>query len=191
MGGNDAEAGLRYENLRLRLIRFFLWNRCARAEDLADAALDRLAGKLSEGAEPILDPSRYVTGIARMMVHEDRAGEIREQKVLALFSWWMAAFRRPEGFDEDHHRALSACIEKLSGENRNILERYYTGDSAERIRNRKELAAEIGIEANALRNRALRLRRQLEDCISGEFSGHGSRDGSPLLLTKKGEQNAQ
>jgi len=94
---DDSEAGQKYENLRLRLIRFFRWNRCPRAEELADIALDRLAAKVRDVSEPIQDPGKYITGIARMLMHEYRAGEVRERKMLTHLSWWMASFRPPEG----------------------------------------------------------------------------------------------
>ena len=42
---------------------------------------------------------------------------------------------------------------------------YYGADGAERIATRQRLAGERGISINALRNRALRLREALEDCV--------------------------
>jgi len=188
---DDSEAGQKYENLRLRLIRFFRWNRCPRAEELADIALDRLAAKVRDVSEPIQDPGKYITGIARMLMHEYRAGEVRERKMLTHLSWWMASFRPPQAADEEHEDAFSGCVETLPQENRRLLERYYTGDSGERIRNRKALAEEIGIELNALRNRALRLRRQLEECISRRLARVGGRDGLPLSLTDKRERKVR
>ena len=73
LGTDSAEAGAAYEELRVRLIRFFRWNQCQFAEDLADETLDRLAGKLAGSAEPIVSPAGYATGIARMILLEQRA----------------------------------------------------------------------------------------------------------------------
>jgi hypothetical protein len=188
---DDPEAGQKYENLRLRLIRFFRWNRCLRAEELADAALDRLAAKVRDVSVHIEDPVKYISGIARMLMHEYRASEIRERKMLTHFSWLLASLRAPEAAEEEHEDALSRCFEALPQENRHLLERYYSGDAGERIRDRKALAEEIGIEVNALRNRALRLRRQLELCISRRLTQVGGRDGLPLSLTDKRERKVR
>jgi DNA-directed RNA polymerase specialized sigma24 family protein len=188
---DDSEAGEKYENLRLRLIRFFRWNRCLRAEELADTALDRLAAKARDVSVRIEDPGKFVTGIARMLLHEYRAGEIRERKMLTHFSWLLAFRRSPEVAEEEREDALSRCLEALPRENRHLIERYYSGDAGERIRDRKAFAEEIGIEVNALRNRALRLRRQLELCISRRLVRSGGRDGLPLSLTDKRERKVQ
>src|SRR6202034_1830786 len=99
-------------------IRFFRWNRCLRAEELADIALDRLATKVRDISVRIEDPGKYITGIARMLMHEYRAGEVRERKMLSRFSDWVASFRPPEAADEAHEDALSRCVEGLPLENR-------------------------------------------------------------------------
>jgi len=46
-----------------------------------------------------------------------------------------------------------------------MILRYYTGDKQEKIVNRKKLAEEEGIELNALRIRAHRIRTQLRLCV--------------------------
>lgn len=180
LGSGSEDQGLAYENLRLRLIRFFHWNQCASPEDLADTALDRLAQKLAASAEPILSPGSYALGIARMLLLEERAQQVREQKMLSFLSW-LAIHRKPE--DEvlrGQEEALSICLGKMSVENRDLLENYYHGDAGERIRQRQSIADALDITRNALRNRVLRLRRQLEDCASRQM-----RDRSGRLLTKK------
>jgi DNA-directed RNA polymerase specialized sigma24 family protein len=185
LGTDASEAGHAYENLRVRLIRFFSWNRCQSPEDLADTALDRLAVKLAAGAEPILDPGKFVAGIARMLLHEQHARHGRELKMLSWLSWSFA--HRPPRAEVEWERedALSHCLESVPFENRQILERYYTGDASQRIRNRQLLAAELGIGINALRNRALRLRERLEDCTSGYLARLDRRDGSRAPFTHK------
>lgn len=184
LGGNPAESGLAYENLRIRLIRFFSWNHCHTPEELADTALDRLAGKLAFGGEPILDPQRFAAGIARMLLHEYRAQQEREQKMLTRFLPVLTNRQpRPET-EQEQEDALNHCLEWVTAEDRQLLERYYTGDASERIRNRQSLAKELGIGLNALRNRALRLRRQLEECTSSYRRRRGSRrDESPGVIT--------
>ena len=95
-----------------------------------------------------------------MLVREHAARQAREQK---MFSWLRRTVLTHPPRDETRQNredALSHCLGGLSEESRLFLERYYTGDAGRRIQNRQLLAEELGIALNALRNRALRLRRQ-------------------------------
>ncbi|MGD0732439.1 MAG: hypothetical protein ABR956_14355 [Terracidiphilus sp.] len=178
LGPTPAEAGAAYEGLRERLIRFFRWNHCSFPEELADTALDRLADKLSRNAEPILSPARFATGIARMLLLEQHAKRIRENKMLLWLSWFHE--HRGPGDEEKqlYDDALSHCLDCLTSDSRLLLERYYSGDGSDRIRNRQALATELGIAMNALRNRALRLRDSLENCTARYLARDRRRDKS-------------
>jgi DNA-directed RNA polymerase specialized sigma24 family protein len=180
---SDADAGSAYEQLRLKLIRFFRWNNCLAAEELADMAMDRLAERLAQDFEAIKEPGRFVLGVARMLVHEFRAREKRETKAQAEFA--AASTRSVPLEDEEHARleSLELCLGKLPPPSRILLERYYTGEAGERIRNRQKLAAELGLDLNALRNRALRLRRQLEVGVEKDLRAQGRRDNSARIDT--------
>jgi DNA-directed RNA polymerase specialized sigma24 family protein len=118
-----------------------------------------------------------------MLVHEFHAREKRETKAQAEFA--AAAARSVPRADEEQARlvSLELCLGKLPQPSRILLERYYTGDAAERIRNRQQLAAELGLDLNALRNRALRLRRQLEASVERELRTQGRRDKSARIGT--------
>lgn len=182
LGPDSADAAMAYENMRVRLIRFFRWNNCLFPEDLADTALDRLADNLARGREPILNLSRFVMGIARNLVMEQRATQMREKKMLSFLSWFYAN----RGMREEDKRmedALSHCLARLSSQGRLLLERYYSGDAAERIRNRQALSAELSISVNALRNRALRLRAQLEICTTRHLAKTLQHDKSGKNVT--------
>jgi DNA-directed RNA polymerase specialized sigma24 family protein len=164
---SDADGASAYEQLRVKLIRFFRWNHCWTAEDLADETMDRLAGRLAEETATIADPVRFALGIARMIVHEHRARENRETRARAGF-----ASQTHQQHDEEEQaraEALDHCLNTLPPQGRRLIERYYTGDAGERIRNRQQFAAELGLDLNALRNRALRLRRQLEGCVESRL----------------------
>ncbi len=189
LGPESNEAGAAYEELRARLIRFFRWNRCLFPEDLADEALDRLAAKLAGGAEAIVSPAGYAAGVARMMLLEQHAKTSREKKALSFLLWFHS--RRKDFYDaqQDCEEALSNCLDRQSAENRQLLERYYSGDASERIRNRQALAGELGIAINALRNRALRLRSQLEQCASRYLAKLKHRDGKPENFTMYQRRN--
>jgi DNA-directed RNA polymerase specialized sigma24 family protein len=165
---HDAgEAGLVYESLRQRLIRYFSWERTPRPEELADEVLDRVARKLHEG-EPIRDLPSYSIGVARLVAAEERTRSARRNALLVEAARTLAPVSLPDGggaLPEETEPCFPRCLAELAPESRQLLLRYYSGDGGQRIRNRKELAAELGVELNALRNRALRLRERLEQCM--------------------------
>src|SRR6185503_11175891 len=53
------EAGKIYEELRIRLIRFFEWRGCGSADTLADQTFDRVMRKIDEGEE-IENPKGFI-----------------------------------------------------------------------------------------------------------------------------------
>jgi DNA-directed RNA polymerase specialized sigma24 family protein len=146
-------AGQKYEELRRRLTDLFAWERCGLPDQLADEALNRLARKLTEGvAIPHLD--RYAFGIARFLIQEDLRA--RRNRDAALREFPMST---PEGRSENMVSALEECLGGLPDGNRRLIERYYAEDRA-------ALAGEFGISVNALRNRAMRIREELFQCVS-------------------------
>jgi DNA-directed RNA polymerase specialized sigma24 family protein len=160
--GGDASA---YEALRRRLIQFFKLHVPAEADDLADVVLDRLARRIHEGIDVASVPS-YALGIARMVLHEAYAKSARRH--LAEADPTLA----PDEDSADDARdlesvlaALRSCLEAAGATARGLILAYYGGDGALRIATRKRLADEHGISLNALRNRALRLRDALEECV--------------------------
>ena len=156
-------AAERYENLRLRLTRFFSWERCSFPEDRADEALNRLARRLDQG-ESVQNPESYAYGVARLMVKEAAAEGIRRDR--AFNRWKDEKLQPPDPpADATAPACLKRCLATLDDEQRTFVLEYYTGDSAARIEQRKRMAARSGIALNALRNRALRLRGKLEGCM--------------------------
>lgn len=150
-----------YERLRARLVRFFDWQVGFESEQLADICLDRLAMKLHRG-EQILDLRNYLHGIARMVLRERRNQRQREEMLLGRAArGLMEAAPEPEG--EDLYQALERTLAELPPPQRSLLLQYYSGAShGEQVLLRLRMAAEIGISPNALRNRMLRLRIELE-----------------------------
>jgi len=178
LGAGPEEAAERYEQLRRKMIKYFLWEQCENAEDLADDCLDRVARKLEDGVE-IQSLSGYMAGVARIMVKENRSRRQREQAVIEEFSNRIT----PAGEAEDIEQAvrdLEECLKNFSPGQRSLLLRYYEGDHAQRILNRSRLAEELKILPNALRNRAMRLRTLLETCMSARIA---RRDGSTVNPT--------
>lgn len=149
-----ASASDRYEALRRRLIDVFAWEGGETPEDLADETLDRLARRLSEGVS-VEGPQveRYAFGIARLLLLESaRARRTRESAARELVA------REPPDDSPDMLDVLGKCLEALPEVSRGLIQRYYAGE-------REALARSLGISMNALRNRALRIRQQLHDCV--------------------------
>ena len=63
-------AGVKYESLRVRLIKFFDWRNCETAQELADTVFDRILRKISEGAE-IQNINAYSATIAQFVFKEN------------------------------------------------------------------------------------------------------------------------
>ena len=61
---------------------------------------------------------------------------------------------------------LDRCLDALSAENRELIVGYYREDKQGRIEGRRTLAGRLGLRAEALANRAQRLRDKLEGCVS-------------------------
>jgi len=160
--GGDAAA---YEALRRRLIQFFRLHVPADADDLADVVLDRLARRIHEGIDVASVPS-YALGIARMVLHEARAKSARRHLAEADPTLVPDEDASDEARDlESVLAALRACLDAAGASARQLILTYYGGDGSARIATRKRLADEHRISLNALRNRALRLRDALEECV--------------------------
>jgi DNA-directed RNA polymerase specialized sigma24 family protein len=167
-GGRTAAAA--YEALRRRLIAFFRLHVPVQADDLADAALDRLGRRLAEGVL-VEDTGGYALGIARYLVREAQAQAIRAAR--AECDPLLQPPDEDTVADAVRHEAvlaaLDACLDTADpGQGRLILD-YYGADGGARIALRQRLAAALGISLNALRNRALRVREALEACVRGRL----------------------
>lgn len=157
-----SQAGERYEKIRRKLVQFFRWERAAFPEEHADDALNRVARKLADG-EPIVDVERYIFGVARMISHEVAQQRLRHKAAVEEMK------HAPAAQVDAEEVALAAilwdCLLSLPPDTRTFILRYYDGDKQARIRNRRAMSEELAIPLNALRNRALRLRERLEDCV--------------------------
>jgi DNA-directed RNA polymerase specialized sigma24 family protein len=150
------EAGGKYEALRRKLINFFAWEHCESPDDLADDVLNRLARKVMEGTViPYVD--RFALGIARLVMHEEERKRRSRQAVLREFQ----VNTKANGSDWRGLAAVEPCLQALPPGRREFIARYYSED-------RNALARELGISMNALRNRALRIREELFDCLVRE-----------------------
>lgn len=181
---DDPSPEQAYERLRFRLITFLRVRLPseAEAEALADIALDRLARRIHEGT--VVDGvPQYVLGIARLLVKETEARVAAERKRSAAFVYEHATATStgPRIFEDDDTQetvtqALARCLQTLGLDARNLVLSYYGGDGSARIARRHELAVSLGLEPNALRNRALRVRTRLHKCVTAQLAQSADAD---------------
>ena len=147
------------------------WNGVDDPMALADEAIDRLGKRAVEEAagQKVLKPTAFALGIARMLLQEESR---RKQRTVDATRHW--EMHRPESMPETEalDEALQNCLAKLHPDRRRLLERYYLHAGREKARSHQKLADEMGVAINALRNRALRARQELEACIRKRVGGN-------------------
>lgn len=151
------QAGVKYEEIRSKLIKYFSSSSQIEAEALADETINRVARRLNEIKDKVYgERVRYFFGVARRVLME----YLRRKR---------PQVERGSAVDSNsvelEYGCLEECMAKLSRENRELVMRYYSSEGRERIEQRKRLAEELGIAPNALRIRAYRIRAELQKCL--------------------------
>src|SRR5215510_4105046 len=159
-------AGVKYEQLRHKLIRFFEWRGSFISDELADETLNRLARKIDEGEEIEKNVFALSLGIARFVLMEtlkrpgNRRAEMKELVMVATQSVLLEEDVDPWVV------CLRECLRSVSEENQELIIEYYQDEGRARINDRKMLAARLGISPNTLFSRAKRTRDKLEECVT-------------------------
>ena len=154
---SDRElAGVKYEQIRSRLIKIFTGRGCIDPEELADETINRVTSKLTDIQQEFTgDRARYFFGVANK-VHLEYLRRKTPQ---------------PQSAPTDSVRAeleydcLERCIARLTAEDRALLLKDYGAKGQTQAERRKALADELGISLNALRIRVYRIRTALKECI--------------------------
>ena len=161
-------AGARYESLRVRLVKYFEWRNCERAEELADTVFDRVIKKLSEGEE-IKNINAYSATVAQFVFKEfSRSAEhfaenIDDEPHLQIASK-SDEINEDDEKNEQRLKCLDKCLAEFSDENRRLIIAYYDTDEKTMIAARKRLCDSMNISLNTLRIRVCRLKSKLENC---------------------------
>jgi hypothetical protein len=165
-------ASARYTALHERLVRFFQWNNIEEADALADETLDRLARRVAadrnstnqSDTEAVKEPEKFAAGVARLLLHEYWRQRQRQEQALESLKHrdWTANLEAKQE-TEVLASALDECLRALPAAQRELIEKYYGTDGRNQIESRKQLAEEHKISLNALRNRAMRIRIELEE----------------------------
>ena len=160
---NREQAGIKYEEIRSRLIKIFTGRGCINPEDLADETINRVTRKAKALQEDFTgDPARYFFGVANLIYKEYLTKKPPQSPP-------------PPPPDSDtaelEYRCLERCIGLLSEEDRALLLKDYGAKGRTQAERRKALAEELGISLNALRIRVYRIRLALKDCIEKCIQG--------------------
>jgi DNA-directed RNA polymerase specialized sigma24 family protein len=157
LGPTREEAGRRYEEIRRRLVKIFACRGCANPEELVDESIDRVARKAAELAPTYQgDPALYFYGVARLVYLES----VKKKP-------FVAPPPEPDAGEENEREldCLDECMQALPPEQSALIREYYREDKSAKIEQRKSLAVRMGIEINALRIRAHRIRGELQKCV--------------------------
>lgn len=158
-------AAEKYEEIRQSLIKIFTWRGVTDAEGLADETINRVTQKIQDLRGTYSgDPALYFYGVAKKILLESRR---TPKQMVPLDKDQLSYLSTADESDTSNkvYDCLHKCLAELSPANRENFLNYYSVKKQEKINHRKVLAAELGIEVNALRVRMHRIRSALEHCI--------------------------
>lgn len=168
----NASGGEKYLEMRRRLVAYFSRKNCPTPDDLADETLNRLARRLEEeGAIDTIEPGHYCYVVARFVLLEffrkTKSQSLEDLTLLARADTLDRASSESIEHEEQERRwqCFQQCMANISSESRELIISYYYGDQGAKIKNRRLLAAKLGITINALSIRAWRIRNKLEACV--------------------------
>ncbi len=171
---NEDSQGQKYEEMRQRLVTFFDRKNCPYPDDLADETLNRVMKWVEEhDREQDEEPAKICYNTARFVFHESLRKPTYETEDVSDLSTPPAvdpqkvALLEEEGQGKEKRLScLEGCSQKLISDDRDLIVRYYYGEQRVKLDNRKRLAAERGMTANALSIKACRIRDKLRDCVT-------------------------
>ena len=158
-------AAEKYEVIRVKLLKYFLWWGVVAPEEGADEVINRVARKILEG-ENIFNLNGFIYGVAKLVAAELIKKQTRNQQI----SEDEHEIEGPVADEEDpemteRRTCLDNCLQRLSDQSRVIIIEYYRFEKKDKSKHRKELAATQGVTVNALRISAHRIRLNLEACV--------------------------
>jgi DNA-directed RNA polymerase specialized sigma24 family protein len=154
-----GDGSVEYLRLRQKVVKFFEFNRCQIADDLADEAMDRTADRLYKMGH-IENVPGFAYGVARHILLEFLRKERRRKKMIeALFrDLQLATDSHPV---ELRHECLMHCLAELPKDKGDLVLKYYEAGWGEKGR----LAAELGKSDNALAQVIFHTKPKLKSCV--------------------------
>jgi len=159
------DAAKQYEALRIKLIRYFEFRGVPLGDACTDEAFNRVARRIEEGKQ-IDNVVNYAYRVAYFVFLES----LTEPEIIDIDQEGIPPPAVEPQFEDTEHeprqRCFDSCLEELPVGNRNIILVYYEGERRTKIERRKKLAEQLKISLDALRIRAHRIRKGLEECIT-------------------------
>ena len=176
LDGEVDSQGQAYEEMRQRLVTYFDRKNCRTPDELADETLNRVMKWLEQNRkEEDTEPAKICYNTARFVFHEylrrpeHRQDDLDEMPIATQPSEdprVTASLNEEEEAKEQRLRCLEKCSAKLPTEDQEMIVRYYYGEQRAKLDNRKALARERGMTANALTIKACRVRDKLRACVT-------------------------
>jgi RNA polymerase sigma factor (sigma-70 family) len=173
---SDIErAAPKYQNMHIRISKFFECQGGLSPYDLTDETFSRVARKIDEGHDiPSSSLSAYIYSVAHNVLRESFRSP--ERKTVPIEEAIPSQHPSIDPAEIDRERqgrvrleqrlvCLEECINKFPPETKTLILSYYQGEEDVKIRNRRRLAEVMGIPLNNLRTRIHRVREKLEQCI--------------------------
>ena len=167
LDADEDKAAAKYEELRLKLVKCFVWRGCAaaNADTLADGTIDRVAAKLAQSIE-VQNITAYAVEVSRYVWLEFK----RKHKEDGFDNELPTIADTLDFADEPDTliSCLQSCLSEITTDNndRLLILGYYDADENEKNKqHRKNLAEKLGLTMNTLKVKACRLRVRLEKCI--------------------------
>lgn len=183
---DPEQAGLRYEQIRRKIIRKLEFEGSFEPEEHADEVFNRVARRITEGERLEAEsPDGYFLQTARFVLSESRRTG-RAHRVSGLDD--LAIGEEPslnpveetERLEERIRRelglgAIEKCRNELPEEDRRIYDIYEYGQGRERIERRHKLAIELGEKIENLRLIVCRVGKKLTKCAEKHLKKSGRK----------------
>ena len=151
------KAGEKYRRIQIRLIKIFGAKGCWVAEDLADQTINVVASKVDWLLENFNgDPALYFYGVGKNIHHEWLKRNTPPKIPISP----------PDSSEiEQLCGCLEECLRELPADDHRLVLQYHEGEKQERIRNRKQMALNLGISQNALRIKVCHIHARLRQLM--------------------------
>jgi hypothetical protein len=159
LGIGEDELDTKYQEIRRKLIHFFVYRGSSDFEELADRTIFEVVKDCGKVADSYVgDPMLWIWGVARNILRGSNEKRPPSPPM-------------PEPDPPEEKEARDECLrrcmeEKLAEVDRALIVQYYQGDRGEKIANRKRLALLLNTTENGLRLKAHRVRNTLRKCVS-------------------------
>lgn len=174
LNSDQEDAGAKYLRLRRALILYFEQHGKLSPEILADETLNRIVRALSEGTK-IDSLNSYALTVARNVLgengHNPQTSVIEVEELQSGKTSPLNRAKSEQKLDllqseQARLECMKKCLKELSAEDYRLVQQYYAIEYISREEERKQLAAQIGVSFNTLRDRLHHIRAALELCLN-------------------------